>query len=118
MNASASTSSPAETSPTPPATKKSANAINPFAAFIAFSHPARWESLKIMATGKAVTAGDVTQFASSVDMMRKHLRVLADAGVVSVSRAEDGRMPSYSVPPEFRPQPGLLDYGFCVVRFA
>jgi hypothetical protein len=86
-------------------------------AFISFSHAARWEILKILATGKSITPEDMVPFASSAGMARKHLRAMHAAGIVASVPDKDGRKPSYFIPKQFLTEPGVVDYGFCRLRF-
>lgn len=74
--------------------------------------------MKILATGKSVTAEDVAQFTSSAGMMRKHLRAMLKAGIVASVPDKDRRRPSYFIPKQFLPEPGVVDYGFCRLKFS
>jgi DNA-binding transcriptional ArsR family regulator len=49
----------------------------------------------------------------------KHLRVLREAGIVAVERdtGNDARRQLYAVPEPFVVTVGVLDFGFCLLRF-
>ncbi len=77
----------------------------------------RWELVKIMATGKALSASEAAKAVGrDFDGVSKHLRILRRARVVASRRAEDGRLKLYFIPEENRRMDGVLDYGFCAIK--
>ncbi len=92
-------------------------APNPADFFAALGNPLRWEMVKMMAGGKAVSASDVAEaLGRNFDGVSKHLKVLLEAGVVEMSLGEDRRFWMYSIPASVRRADGVLDYGFAVIR--
>ena len=73
--------------------------------------------VQLLADGRAWSA---VWFAQKVgrdfDGVSKHLRVLADARVVSCKPGEDQRLRLYFVPESVRRADGVLDYGMCVIQ--
>ena len=43
--------------------------------------------------------------------------IIERLGAVAVKFGEDKRVGWFYVPEKYRPQPGVVDYGFCAVRF-
>jgi predicted transcriptional regulator len=85
--------------------------------FSALGNPMRWELVKIMATGKALSASEAAKAVGrDFDGVSKHLRILRRARVVASRRAEDGRLKLYYIPESIRRMDGVLDYGFCVIK--
>ena len=93
--------------------------IDPADAFFALGHAVRWQAVRMMANGEAVSASDVARsLGRDFDGVSKHLRVLREAGVAASKSAEhDGRLELFYIPESFRPQPGVVDYGFCRLTF-
>ncbi len=88
--------------------------LDPAAFFAALGSAVRWEMVKRMADGTELSATDMAAaLQRDFDGVRKHLQVLASAGVVACRPGADRRSVVYSVPAANRPQPGVLDYGFC-----
>jgi len=85
--------------------------------FAALGNPLRWEMVRMIADGRALSASDVAKTVRrNFDGVSKHLRILERAGVVICRRGEDRRFGMYSVPDSVRRADGVLDYGFCVIR--
>jgi DNA-binding transcriptional ArsR family regulator len=88
--------------------------------FFALDDPLRRQILALLAQGRPLS---VSEMAASTkrdpDLVSKHLRVLRDAGVVARERdtGRDGRRQVYEVPDQFLETPGVLDFGFCMLRF-
>jgi len=92
--------------------------LNPVDVFFAIGHELRWQMLQMLAGGAALCARDVAAaLQRDFDGVRKHLLVLRDAGAVVAKPATDARFILYSIPEQYRTQPGTVDYGCCVVRF-
>jgi DNA-binding transcriptional ArsR family regulator len=84
----------------------------------ALGNPVRWQAVKRLAGGAALSASQVASaLKRDFDGVSKHLRVLRAAGVVASRPGEDQRFELYYIPATFRPQPGVVDYGFCLLRF-
>jgi DNA-binding transcriptional ArsR family regulator len=104
-------------SPWPPVVAGST--VNAADFFAALGSAIRWPIVQMLATGKAMTATEVASaLRRDFDGVSKHLRILREAGVVSSKTGEDKRLMLFFIPPEIRPQPGVLDYGFCRIRVA
>ena len=91
--------------------------IDPVRTFGALNNPLRWKMMKVMADGTMLSATDAAKaFGRDIDGVIKHLRILRDAGLVSTQYGEqDRRFILYYIPQASRPQPGVLDFGFCVL---
>lgn len=100
---------PASLTPAAPA-----QPVNPAAFFAALGSPIRWALVKLMADGRELSA---TEAAGALDRdfdgIRKHLQILNAAGVIGSRTGADRRVVVYFVPAVNRPEPGVLDYGFC-----
>ena len=111
------------TTPAAPATTPAAPATPPAPPvdrpefFSALGNPMRWELVKIMATGKALSASEAAKAVGrDFDGVSKHLRILRRARVVASRRGEDERLKLYYIPEANRRMDGVLDYGFCVIK--
>lgn len=83
----------------------------------ALASDVRWQAMRMMADGSTVCATELAAATGvNVDSAGKHLRVLLTAGAVDVRAGEDTRRSHYFIPEKFRPQAGVVDYGFCTVR--
>src|SRR5438046_717496 len=86
----------------------------------ALGDPLRWKVLALLADGKPLSVSDLaTGTQRDPDLISKHLRVLRDAGAVTVGRdaSKDARRQLYAVPERFRVTAGVIDFGFCLLRF-
>jgi DNA-binding transcriptional ArsR family regulator len=85
----------------------------------AFSNPMRWQMMRIMADGKTLTANEASRvLRRDIDTVMKHLRLLRSKGLIeTVPGQQDKRYLFYYIPARWLPQPGVLDYGFCTIRF-
>ena len=80
--------------------------------FAALGNVQRWEMVKRLADGRAMSATHMAKaLKGGADMMSKHLRVLRKAGVVRSQRGDDERMKLFYIAAENRPQPGVLEWG-------
>jgi len=87
--------------------------------FAAMGSAVRWPVIQMLASGKAMTATEVAAaLRRDFDGVSKHLRILREAGVVASKEGEDRRQILFYIPAENRPEPGILDYGFCRIRIA
>jgi hypothetical protein len=103
---------------TPAAAGTTVPALNPTDIFGALSNDIRWRALELMAGGAKIRATDLTAaLGRDFDICSKHLSLLARSGAADWERGEDQRTVLYFIPEQYRPQPGVVDYGFCAVRF-
>jgi DNA-binding transcriptional ArsR family regulator len=78
----------------------------------------RLQMVALMARGEAQTInGLVAATRRSYKSVHKDMDVLYAAGAVAVKYGDDGRLGWFYVPEPYRPQPEVVDYGFCAVRF-
>ena len=94
--------------------------LNPDALMLALSDRYRRRILGLLAKGKPLSVSDVaTGIGRKIDGASKHLSVLRDAGAVVSQRNAfgDTRLQLYAVPAQFLTAPGVIDYGFCLLRF-
>lgn len=81
--------------------------------FAALGNPLRWEMVKMLADGRAMSATEVARVLKrDFDGISKHLRVLRSAGVVRSRPGDDQRVVVFEIPEANRPEPGVLVYGF------
>jgi len=87
--------------------------------FAALGGRVRWPIIQMLASGRPMSATEVASaLHRDFDGVSKHLRILREAGVIASTTGEDRRMVLFHIPVENRPEPGILDYGFCRVRIA
>ncbi len=80
--------------------------------FAALGNVQRWQMVKILADGRAMSATMVGKVLKrDFDMVSKHLRVLRRAGVVRSQRGEDRRVELFYIDATNRPEPGVLVWG-------
>lgn len=101
------------------AAKSSRSKLDPVRLHAAFSNPLRWQMMRIMADGKTLTANEASRvLRRDIDTVMKHLRLLRSEGLIeTVPGKQDKRYLFYYIPARWLPQPGVLDYGFCTIRF-
>ena len=78
------------------------------------SHTARWKMLKELTAGEARSIAELAAAGQcSYESAKKHLVVLARAGLVVQGR---GRL--YQIPRQYLPAPGdaVVDFGHCLLR--
>ncbi|HXE42264.1 MAG TPA: hypothetical protein VN516_04485 [Candidatus Baltobacteraceae bacterium] len=93
--------------------------LNPTDIFSALSNDIRWQAMKLMADGTKIRATDLAAAVKrDFDNCSKHLTILRESGAVDWVYGEDRRMLFYFIPEKFRTEPGVVDYGFCQLRFA
>ncbi len=103
----------------PPRTGPQAEWLNPVQVFGALSLPLRWRLVLKMAAGEEITATIAARGAKlRLGSVRKNLAVLKAAGVVSSRAGLDRRSEVFFIPPERRPEPGVLDFGSCRIVLA
>ena len=107
-------SSPVSTVAVPtPATPK----LDPVTVLFALGSDVRWPLIRQLADGRRLA---ITEAAALVrrdpDAVSRQLKVLADAGVVTALAGQDRRQTLYEIPAAFRTAPGVLDFGFCVLK--
>lgn len=92
--------------------------LNPVTVLAALGNGQRLQIVGLMSHGEALTINGLVQsMGRSYRAVHKDMDVLYDAGAVAVRYAEDGRVGLFYIPDGYRPQPGVVDYGFCAVRF-
>jgi DNA-binding transcriptional ArsR family regulator len=80
--------------------------------FAALGNPLRWQMVKLLRDGGAMSASQMAKLLSrDFDGVSKHLRVLRQAGVVRSQPGEDRRVEMFYIAEENRPQPGVLQWG-------
>jgi DNA-binding transcriptional ArsR family regulator len=88
-------------------------------ALAALGNPVRWQAVKLLAGGQVLAVSQVAEaLQRDFDGVSKHLRLLRAAGLVASRPGEDRRFELYYIPESFRPERGVLDYGFCRLRLA
>lgn len=81
--------------------------------FAALGNPLRWEMVKMLANGRAMSATEMAGILKrDFDGVSKHLRILRAAGVVRSQPGVDRRVLAFDIPEVSRPEPGVLVYGF------
>jgi hypothetical protein len=82
----------------------------------AVGSPSRWPTIELLADGRERIATEVAQeLGRDFDAVAKHLRVLRDVGVALARDGEDRRLTFFYIPSCYRPEPGVLDFGCCVI---
>lgn len=90
--------------------------LNPADFFFALGSDVRWAIFTLLADGKARRASDVAVVLKrDFDGVSKHLRLMREAGVVSVIAGEDRRYVWFAIPSKYRREPGVVDYGMCKI---
>lgn len=85
--------------------------------FFALGSDVRWAIFQLLADGRPRRAIDVaTVLKRDFDGVSKHLRLMREAGVVSVLAGEDRRYVWFAIPPKYRREAGVVDYGLCAIR--
>jgi DNA-binding transcriptional ArsR family regulator len=85
--------------------------------FFALGSELRWAIFLLLADGKPRTATDVAAVLKrDFDGVSKHMRLMREAGVLSVGPTEDRRYVFFTIAPERRKEAGVLDYGLCTIR--
>ena len=86
------------------------------AVLAAVGSPARRPIIELLADGRERIASEVAaELGRDFDAVAKHLRVLRDAGVALSRIGEDRRLTHFYIPCCYRPEPGVLDFGCCVI---
>jgi predicted transcriptional regulator len=94
--------------------------VDPRTLFSALTHPIRLKLLKLMADGRMISATEAAAIMHrDIDIVIQHLRVLKNAGLLGWKPSEqDARFLLYYLKPEWRPQPNVLDFGFCKIELS
>ena len=73
-----------------------------------------------MADGKMLSATEAAGLLKrDIDIVMQHFRILRNAGLVSWKPSEqDARFLLYYIPATWRPEPNVLNYGFCVLQLS
>jgi hypothetical protein len=92
--------------------------LDPMAVLSALANAQRLDMVSRMSRGETLTInGLVETTGRSYKAVHKDLGILLAAGVVAVAYGGDKRVGLFSVPAPYRSQPGVVDFGFCAVRF-
>jgi len=79
----------------------------------------RWSIFQMLAGGRAMSASQVAAVVKrDFDGVSKHLRLMRTAGVLASKRGEDRRLELYQIPPALLRADGVVDLGFCAIRFS
>jgi hypothetical protein len=106
-------------SDTNPVSTPAANVLDPVAVLAALGNPQRWQIMQMLVSGQELTLiGLAATTGRSYNAVHKDMKVLCAAGVVACRFGADGRVGIFHLPESCRVQPGILDYGFCRLRFA
>ncbi len=104
-----------ETSSTPAGVPAS-SPLNPADFFFALGSDVRWAIFKLLADGKPRRATDVAAVLKrDFDGVSKHLRLMREAGAVSVVVGEDRRYVWFAIPSKYRREAGVVDFGICKI---
>ena len=99
---------------TPPAVPPK---LDPVAVLFALGSEVRWPLVKMLADGRKLSISEAAAaLGRDLDGVGRQLKVLRAAGVVEAFAGTDRRQTIYQVPAVFRPAPGVMDFGFCVLR--
>ena len=92
--------------------------LDPVTVLAALGNVNRLQMVARMAQGEAQTINELVQATGrSYKAVHKDMDVLWSSGAVALRREADGRVGIFYVLEKYRPQPGVVDYGFCAVRF-
>ena len=92
--------------------------LNPVLVLTALANVNRLQIIGLMAQGEKLTLnGLVKATKRSYKAVHKDMDALWAAGAVTMTRGEDKRVGFFYVPEPYLPQPGVVDYGICAVRF-
>jgi DNA-binding transcriptional ArsR family regulator len=98
--------------PNPPTGVATPTALSPVAVYAALASETRLAMLALLADGVPRSATDLTAaMGRSFDAVTPHLHQLHDAGLLTAVPGADRRQLLFSVPPEFRREAGVLDFG-------
>ncbi len=91
--------------------------LDPVKVFFALGSEVRWPIVKLLADGQARSISEIRSVAgSTAENISKQLRVLLVAGILANRPGEDRRQSVFYIPDAYRATPGVLDFGFCVVK--
>ena len=92
--------------------------LDPVAALAAFGNAQRWQIMQLLATGQELAIiGLMAATGRSYNAVHKDMKVLGAAGVVACRYGDDRRVGLFHIPARFLVLPGIVDYGFCRLRF-
>jgi hypothetical protein len=87
--------------------------LDPVQVLSALGNALRWQMFQMMLEGQEVTLAEVIALQKrGYNAVHKDMDVLCNAGVVTWRFGEDRRVGLFFIPAVFRPQPGLVDFGF------
>lgn len=103
--------------PAPGAESPGVSDLNPADFFFALGSEVRWAIFQLLADGKPRRATDVAAVLKrDFDGVSKHLRLMREAGAVSVVTGEDRRYVWFVIPSKYRREAGVVEYGWCTIR--
>jgi DNA-binding transcriptional ArsR family regulator len=92
--------------------------LNPVAVLAALGNAQRLQIVGLMARGEELTINGLAQSTGrTYRAVHKDMDVLYAAGAVAVKYGQDGRVGLFHIPEPYRPLLGVVDYGFCALRF-
>jgi len=92
--------------------------LEPTVVMFALSYPVRWNIVKLLADGRPRTSAETAAVVGGLpDSVSKQLWVLQRAGVLVATRGQDQRLTFFSIPAAYRQNIGVLDLGFCQLKF-
>lgn len=92
--------------------------MDPVRVLAALGNDQRLQMVKQMSRGEVLTINGLVQTTGrSYRAVHKDMDVLWASGAVAVRYGEDGRVGLFYIPTQYLPQPGVVDYGFCALRF-
>lgn len=93
--------------------------LDPVAFFAALGSEVRWAIFALLADGTPRTSTQVAAVLQrDFDGVSKHMRLMREAGVLSAVNSSDRRFVFFTVASEKRREPGVVDYGLCVIRLS
>jgi hypothetical protein len=98
--------------------KSPPDTLDPVTVLAALANVNRWQLVAQMAAGAELTLNAVAQATGrGYKAVVKDFNVLYESGAVAVRYGQDGRVGIFFIPEKYRLVPGVVDYGFCAVRF-
>jgi len=92
--------------------------LDPVTVLAALANVNRWQMVAQLASGAELTIAEVVQATGrSYKAVHKDINVLWSSGAVAVRYGADGRVGIFCIPEKYRLVPGVVDYGFCAVRY-
>lgn len=91
--------------------------LNPVDVFFALGSEVRWPIVKLLADGSEKNISDIRAVVgSTAENISKQLRMMVVAGVLENRPGADRRQSVFFIPAARRATPGVLDFGFCLLK--